>query len=199
MIPVRWQFPPIISALIFLVISVILTPLSVKAETGHFDLWQKVRSGEHVAMIRHALAPGTGDPPGFMIDQCATQRNLSEKGRDQARFIGDLFRQNGIQQARIYSSQWCRCLETARLLDLGKVEELPVLNSFFQNFANKTPQTTALAQWLRQQDLSSPVVLVTHQVNITAFTDVYPRSGEMVIVYRHPEGDYAVVGTIATD
>lgn len=199
MISAHRHFPPVLCALILLIMSTTLSPLSVWAETEHSALWHKVRSGEHVVMIRHALAPGTGDPPEFTLDQCATQRNLSANGRDQARYIGDLFRRNGIRQARIYSSQWCRCLETARLLDLGKVEELPVLNSFFQNFANKTPQTTALAQWLRQQDLSSPVMLVTHQVNITAFTDVYPRSGEMVIVYRQPDGDFAVVGTIATD
>lgn len=162
-------------------------------------LWQKLRSGQHFAMIRHAIAPGVGDPATFTIQRCETQRNLSEQGRNQARHIGALFRENGIGAAQVYSSQWCRCLDTAELLDMGRVRELPILNSFFQNFDNKEPQTEALARWLDQQDLAETVILVTHQVNITAFTGIYPRSGEIVIVQKQEKGKYIPVGTIKTD
>ena len=91
-----------------------------------------------VLLIRHALAPGVGDPDGFRLDDCATQRNLSDEGRRQARAIGDWLRARGIGQAHVYSSQWCRCLETAALLDLGPVTELPALNSFFERRQDRT-------------------------------------------------------------
>jgi phosphohistidine phosphatase SixA len=161
-------------------------------------LWDALKSGGHVALIRHALAPGTGDPPEFQLGQCATQRNLSGAGRDQARHIGDRFRHNGIDRARVFSSQWCRCLETAKLLKLGPVVELAALNSFFQHYARRDSQTQATLKWLEAQDLAHPLVLVTHQVNITALTGIFPDSGELVIVRRTPTGDLEVIGTIET-
>ena len=160
------------------------------------NLWQALRSGGHFALLRHAVAPGTGDPPNFAIGLCATQRNLSDEGRDQARQIGDRFRDNNILSARVFSSQWCRCLETAKLLELGPVEELPALNSFFQHYERRASQTRALKKWLLQQDLSRPLVLVTHQVNITALTGIYPASGELVIVQRTQEGGFDPAGTL---
>jgi len=162
-------------------------------------LWAALRSGGHVALLRHALAPGTGDPADFKLSDCRTQRNLSEEGRAQARRIGDLFRANGIERARVLTSQWCRCRETAELLQLGPVTELPALNSFFQNRENREPQTRALRAWLQRQDLATVQVLVTHQVNISALTGVYPSSGELVILQAVADGDVSVLGTIATD
>ncbi|HMB78213.1 MAG TPA: histidine phosphatase family protein [Kiloniellaceae bacterium] len=162
-------------------------------------LWAALRSGGHVALLRHALAPGTGDPADFKLSDCRTQRNLSEEGRAQARRIGDLFRANGIERARVLTSQWCRCRETAELLQLGPVTELPALNSFFQNREDREPQTRALRAWLQRQDLSTVQVLVTHQVNISALTGVYPSSGELVILQAVADGDVSVLGTIATD
>ena len=85
------------------------------------------------------------------------------------------------------------------MLGLGSVEELPRLNSFFQRYERRDPQTQALRQWLADQDLDEPVVLVTHQVNITALTGVYPASGEMVIIHRSEDGEISVVGTIKSD
>ncbi|MGB0722853.1 MAG: histidine phosphatase family protein [Gammaproteobacteria bacterium] len=160
--------------------------------------WDALRGGGHVALIRHAKAPGMGDPDNFDVDDCATQRNLDQTGRDQARAIGDLFRSHGIASAEVHSSRWCRCLETARLMDLGPVSERPVLNSFFQDFARREPQTRALGQWLAAHALEKPLVLVTHQVNITAFSGVYPASGEIVIMAREADGGFRVVGTIPT-
>lgn len=150
-------------------------------------------------MLRHALAPGTGDPAEFDVNDCATQRNLSKSGREQARRIGDLFRANEIDSAHIYSSQWCRCLETARLLGLGPVNELPIINSFFQAFHREERQARQLRQWLDQQDLSQPLLSVTHQVNITTMTGVFPASGELVVLHQDGDGQLRVVGTLETE
>ena len=149
--------------------------------------------------MRHAIAPGTGDPANFALRDCSTQRNLSAEGRAQAAAIGDRFRANGMDAARVVSSQWCRCLETAQLLGLGPVEELPALNSFFRRSERREPQTQALRDWLAGQDLEHPLVLVTHQVNITALTGVYPASGQLVVLRRSDNGDISVVGSIRTD
>lgn len=161
--------------------------------------WKGLRSGGHVALIRHALAPGTGDPAAFKLGDCSTQRNLSDAGRTQASRIGARFRAEGIETAKVFSSQWCRCLETAELLGLGPVQALPILNSFYERRENQERQTRALEDWLDGQDLDRPVVLVTHQVNITALTGVFPSSGEMVVIRRSEDGGVSVVGTIETD
>jgi len=162
-------------------------------------LWKALRSGGHVALMRHALAPGTGDPPEFSIVDCSTQRNLSDEGRQQAKRIGDRFRANGISSALVYSSQWCRCVDTAELLELGVVKELPTLNSFFQDFERRQPQSQQLRKWIAKQNLDKPLVLVTHQVNINALTNVYTSSGEMVIVRRNDDGNITVLGNIRID
>ncbi|WP_432698331.1 histidine phosphatase family protein [Marinobacterium sp. YM272] len=144
--------------------------------------WKTLKQGGHVVLLRHALAPGTGDPAHFSVDDCTTQRNLNETGRQQSRDIGALMRDAGIDSAQVYSSQWCRCMDTAELLGLGQVQALPVLNSFFRNPGRADGQTRALKDWIRDQSLAQPVVLVTHQVNITALTGVYPSSGELVLL-----------------
>lgn len=162
-------------------------------------LWEALRSGEHVALMRHAIAPGTGDPTYFTLGACETQRNLSDEGRAQAQRIGARFRANGIGSATIFSSQWCRCEDTARLLQLGPVNPLPALNSVYQRSENRNLQMQALRGWLTRQDFRNVHVLVTHKVNITALTGIYPRSGEIVVVRPTKSGDIAVVGTIATD
>lgn len=160
--------------------------------------WNALLSGGHVVMMRHAIAPGTGDPDSFRLGECATQRNLSAQGREQAMRIGRRLRENGVTSARVYSSQWCRTLETAKLLGFGPVTELPPLNSFFER-GDRGEQTQALRQWLAKQNLEQPVVLVTHQVNITAASGVFPASGEMVVLRRAEHGVLKVVGTIRTE
>ena len=161
------------------------------------ELLQSLHLPKHFALIRHALAPGFGDPENFRIGERKTQRNLSEEGRQQARKIGKLSKSHGIARADVYSSQWFRCLETAELLDLGEVQSLPVLNSFFQDFSKEAEQTTGVKNWLLQHEFSKPLILVTHQVNITALTGVYPASGEILIVKI--DGDsFQVLGRIET-
>ena len=180
-------------------LALLLGALPGPSAAGEAAAWQGLRSGGHVAMMRHALAPGTGDPANFTLGDCGTQRNLSDEGRAQAARIGARFRKEDIASARVFSSQWCRCLETAEQLGLGAVEALPILNSFYERRENEERQTRGLEGWLAEQDLDRPVVLVTHQVNITALTGVFPTSGEMVVIRRLQDGGLVVVGTIETD
>lgn len=184
----------VVTALLLYICAIVSAVAADKEPT----LWDALTSGGHVALLRHALAPGTGDPPEFRIGQCATQRILSDEGRDQASKIGDQFRENNIYEARIFSSQWCRCQKTAQLLNLGPVKELEPLNSFFRQYERGDSQTEMLLEWLKEQDLDRPFVLVTHQVNITALTGIYPDSGELVVVHRSDTGDIKVIGTIKT-
>jgi phosphohistidine phosphatase SixA len=147
-------------------------------------LWAALRAGEAAALMRHALAPGTGDPANFDIDDCRTQRNLSDAGRAQAETLGDRWRTNGIDSARVYSSRWCRCLDTARLLELGPVQPFDGLNSFFRDRAAEPERSAAVLALIREQTHpgAPPLLLVTHQVNITALSDVFPDSGEIIVV-----------------
>ena len=156
-------------------------------------------NGDHFALIRHALAPGTGDPDNFELDDCTTQRNLSSEGRTQAERIGQKFRDAGLTEIDIYTSQWCRCRETAVLMGVGKPQDLEFLNSFFQNFDRKEQQTETLRSWLLGRPLTEPVILVTHQVNITAFSGVYPGSGEIVVMRRDEDGRFHLAGSVSTD
>ena len=160
--------------------------------------WDTLRAGDGFALMRHAEAPGVGDPAGFMLSDCGTQRNLSENGRAQARAIGAAFRANGIAAARVYSSQWCRCLDTATLMKLGEVRPQPLLNSFFQDRSRAAAQIEALSQWIGQLDLAKPTVFVTHQVVVTALSQVFPGSGEIVVLQRMAGGQLAVQGRLPT-
>ena len=157
-------------------------------------LWQGLARGEYVALMRHASAPGTGDPADFSLGDCTTQRNLSAAGRAQARAIGARLRAHGMAMAAVWSSQWCRCLETAELLDLGAVEARPALNSFFRDRGDGPAQTAALMRRLHES-ANVARVLVTHQVNITALTDVFPASGEIIVV-KPNDGAVQVIGRL---
>ncbi|WP_417533937.1 histidine phosphatase family protein [Marinobacterium stanieri] len=173
--------------------------VAADANTEEQALWDALRSPSHFALMRHALAPGTGDPANFTLGRRETQRNLSKQGRLQAQRIGALFRENGIESAQVFTSEWFRCRDTAELLGLGAVTPLPALNSFFRNYEQKEPRTEALKRWLSQRDMDEPLVLVTHQVNITALTGVYPASGEIVVVAQDAENGLRVLGSIRTD
>ncbi|MGL5059205.1 MAG: histidine phosphatase family protein [Microcoleus sp.] len=161
-----------------------------------WKLLQRGDSGLVVAM-RHAIAPGTGDPANFKLGDCSTQRNLSAEGRNQAKQIGAEFRKRQIQVGRVLSSQWCRCLETAKLMNLGKVEPFSALNSFF-NDSSKAPGQTATIRKLiiDNRNMKGVMILVTHQVNITAITDIVPQSGEAVILKGDRQGKIQIVGRL---
>jgi broad specificity phosphatase PhoE len=178
----------------------LLLPIAAAcAETGEAALWAALREGGHVALMRHAIAPGVGDPAGFRLDDCTTQRKLSAQGRAQARAIGERFRANGIATAAVFSSQWCRCLDTARELALGEVVAFPGLNSFFADRGEEARHTAAVRALIGERARSPlPLVLVTHQVNITALTGVFPASGEIIVL--RVDGDTpSVAGRIRTD
>ena len=112
------------------VITLLLVSACGNLNADEQAIWRTLKSGNHFAILRHAIAPGTGDPVNFKLGKCATQRNHSHTGRKQAVTIGERFRANGYDKARVLSSQWCRCLETAKLLSLGPVEPFAALNSF---------------------------------------------------------------------
>jgi phosphohistidine phosphatase SixA len=159
---------------------------------------EDLADGTHVVMVRHAQAPGTGDPADFRIGDCSTQRNLDETGRDQARRLGEHLRAVGIVDAAVYSSQWCRCLETARLLGLGPVEELPGLNSFHGRPQDRDGHLAALQTFF--EGLGSrtprPVILVTHFVTIAAVTGRGVGSGDARVLKLNGTGSPEPVGTI---
>ena len=180
--------------LLFLAAMFVSTGSSTAADDAR--LWTAIKNGEAFAIMRHALAPGTGDPENFSVTDCATQRNLSKEGRDQARMIGHRFRAQGITAAELFSSEWCRCRETAKLLDLGEVRTLPSLNSFYESIGRREDQTSALKKWLIDQKGTKPLILVSHQVNITALTGAPTSSGEAVVAQIDKSGRVVVLGTL---
>lgn len=155
--------------------------------------WDALSEPGAVAIMRHALAPGGGDPANFDIADCTTQRNLDDRGRDQARAIGAALRDRGFTFDRVLTSQWCRCRDTATLLDVGPVTEAPALNSFFQDRSTSDAQT-ADAQGIISAT-EGTLMMVTHQVNITALTGVFPSSGEIIVI-RATDTGVEVLGKI---
>ena len=152
-----------------------------------------------VAVMRHASAPGFGDPASFALDDCATQRNLDARGRAQARETGAAIRAAGATVDRVLTSQWCRCRDTARLLDLGPVEDLPALNSFFRDRSRAEAQTGELRKFLLGLSPDETVVLVTHYVNIQALTGQGVASGEVLLLEIGRDGAVSAVGGVLID
>jgi phosphohistidine phosphatase SixA len=160
-------------------------------------LGESLKDGGNVLMIRHASAPGTSDPLDFRIGECATQRNLDGRGRTQAKEIGRWLRRNGVASARVFSSQWCRCLETAELLKMGPVAELPALNSFFDRPQDRKGRLSAMKAFLSEQAPDGAlIILVTHQVNIAALTGEILSSGQGVVLRFTGGGQFNVRGTL---
>ena len=135
----------------------------------------------NVIFLRHALAPGLGDPSDFIKEDCSTQRNLNEEGRSQARLLGDYLKKSNIRFSEILTSEWCRCIDTAKELDLGQWETFSGLNSFFQGHEKKYQVMDKLWKKIDSLNFSDLVLFVTHQVVITEITGEVPRSGEMVL------------------
>jgi len=153
---------------------------------------------EQIIIFRHALAPGVGDPAGFELTQCQTQRNLSEQGRQQAIEIGDKLRELGITDAEVFSSEWCRCLETAELLGFGNPQKLTALNSFF-HASNRHLKKQFLQNWqahIVQQKTDKPRIYITHQVNISGLLDKFLSSGEGVVVELSEQGKMKIVSVL---
>jgi phosphohistidine phosphatase SixA len=172
--------------------AVCIAPLSHAA-----DAWTELARPGAIVLFRHATAPGVGDPDHFKADNCATQRNLDETGRREARRLGEQFRQRGIRVGAVLSSQWCRTRETARLAFGDGARDEPAFNSFFRQ-----PQAAREAQTARARAVISSwrgpgvLVVVTHQVNIQALTGVGASSAEGVVVAAAPDGQLKVLATL---
>ena len=138
-------------------------------------------SNINVIFLRHAIAPGYGDPDNFKLGNCNTQRNLSFEGIEQAKMIGDYFRTNKIQFSEILSSEWCRCIDTISNMEIGEWIEFEGLNSFFENFSDKSKVTKILLKKLDTIKYDELILMVTHQVVISHITGISPPSGGMVL------------------
>jgi phosphohistidine phosphatase SixA len=155
------------------------------------NLASPMTDGQHILLMRHADAPGFSDPAGHRLDQCSTQRNLGEFGKKQAERTGQWLSQQGIESAKVFSSPWCRCIDTATLLKKGPVTIDPSLGSFFENMGQANQKTEALRQLVQKslkQFPKTPIIMVSHHVNIEAFTGVVLGSGDMVLVKIGPNG-----------
>jgi phosphohistidine phosphatase SixA len=159
--------------------------LSLFAPHTFAGLAEDLASGQHILLMRHADAPGVGDPPGYRLDDCNTQRNLGDKGKREAAQVGAWLAKQGVTSALVLSSAWCRCQDTARLLDKGPVKVEKALGSFFGDMSQQRAQTAALTELVRSTLAANPrkpVILVTHHVNIEAYTGKVLGAGDLVLV-----------------
>ncbi|EBA01110.1 histidine phosphatase family protein [Marinobacter sp. ELB17] len=168
--------------LITTVLALTSGPAAADATFDENVAWQALKEGKALLVLRHALAPGFGDPESFQLKDCSTQRNLSAEGRRQAQAWKPFLAAQGINEARVFSSQWCRCLDTASGMAIGPVTEWSSLNSFFQGRGDRRLQTQQTIKQVNEMPPGKPVIMVSHQVNITALTGVYPSSNEGVII-----------------
>ena len=175
---------------LYLTIFILITS-AVKADSNE-NLINELRSGGKLIFIRHAYAPGSGDPLNFDINYCNTQRNLSNKGKVQAKNIGNFFLKNNISINKIYSSQWCRCKDTS-LIAFKNFETKKFLNSFYsEKFAkNKDSQIIDLKNFINNWDGIQNLVFVTHYVVIFEILNYAPSSGEIVVSNK----DFKVIDT----
>jgi phosphohistidine phosphatase SixA len=179
----------------FAVLAASLIAAPMVAVADERDAWAALANGGHVALIRHGDAPpGYGDPPGFKIDDCTTQRNMDEHGRAQARAVGEAFRQHRVPVDKILSSPLCRCLETARLAALGPVESVMAVAS-----SDRSPERLPLLKQM-VADWHGPgtLVLVTHAFTIRALVGIMPEQAEIVVLRPKLDGvGIEVVGRIS--
>ena len=169
----------------FLLIFFITLPSAIKADLNK-NLIKELKKGGNVIFIRHAYAPGGGDPDNFEINDCDTQRNLNNSGKLQAKNIGNFFKKNEIPIHRVFSSEWCRCKETA-FLSFKDFETKNFLNSFysFKFLKNKNNQMKKLKKYIDEWQNEKNLVLITHYVVISEALDYAPSSGEIVISNRN--------------
>ncbi len=178
----------------FLIIFISLAS-SVKADLNK-KLLNQLEDGGKIIFIRHAYAPGSGDPVNFNLNDCSTQRNLSEEGRKQAEFIGEFFRNKKIKIDKVLSSEWCRCKETAQIA-FKNFSTNSFLNSFYSSkFAkNKNNQIDALNDYINIFQSNKNLVFITHYVLISEVLNYAPSSGEIVV----SDKNFNIIGTIETN
>lgn len=169
-------------------------PARAQAMSEEAAAWEALRAGA-IVLFRHAEAPGVGDPTDFRLGDCATQRNLSARGRGQALRLGELLRAQRVSVGAVWTSQWCRTRDTATLLGVGKVIEQPAFNSFFGGRGDEPAQTGAARAQLLAWRGPGALVVVTHQVNVTALTGENVASGEGIVLAAR-EGRLELAGRI---
>ena len=177
-----------------LYLALCLAAAPVSAQVNADASWAALRQGA-VVVFRHASAPGGGDPPGLQLSDCSTQRNLDEAGREQARRMGQRLRQERIRVGAAWASQWCRTQETAELMNVAPTRAVAAFNSFFADRQTAPAQTAAARALLLDWRGPGALVVVTHQVNISALTGVVPASGEGVVL-RRVGAELEVVGQV---
>ena len=178
----------------FLIIFISLTS-PVKADLNK-KLINQLEEGGKLIFIRHAYAPGSGDPDNFNLNDCSTQRNLSKEGQRQAEYIGEFFRNNKVKIDKVLSSEWCRCKETAKIA-FKNFSTNSFLNSFYSSkFAkNKDKQVKALKEYIKKFKSDKNLVLVTHYVLISEILNYGPSSGEIVVSNKNLN----IIGSLEID
>jgi len=180
-----------VTALLLLAVPALAAP--ARADEG---LWRRLAAGGQVVLLRHGTTtPGVGDPTGFRLDDCATQRNLTDAGREESRRLGAAFKARAIPVERVLSSPWCRCLETARLA-FGSAEPWEPLRSLFADRTRQAEQTRAFRTLAGEKRAGGNVILVTHGANVVTFVGVSPAPAEMVIVTPRDNGTFTVAGRL---
>ena len=176
---------------LFIIIFISLTS-SIKADSNK-NLINQLEKGEKLIFIRHAYAPGNGDPNNFNLYDCSTQRNLSNKGRKQAKNLGEFFIKNKIQIDKVISSEWCRCKETA-LIEFKNFSTNSFLNSFYSSryLKNKDKQINELNKYIKNFKSEKNLILVTHYVVISEVLNYSPSSGEIVV----SDKNFNIIGSI---
>ena len=156
------------------------------------DLSQKLQSSEYVLLMRHTLAPGIGDPANYSLEDCKTQRNLNSEGKSQAVFVGEWLKKQGVKNAEVHSSVWCRCKDTATLLNFGEYKVEPALASFFDDMSKAKESNLKLQRFIAGKIKSKgdkALIMVTHHVNILEFMGENIASGDMVLAKVNPKGE----------
>ena len=172
----------------FKIIFIFFLFLSSNTSLASENIVEILKKGNNIIFIRHALAPGNGDPSNFDISDCSTQRNLNKDGELQALKIGNFFKENDIKLTKVLSSEWCRCKDTAKIA-FGNFETKNFLNSFYdERFSkNKDKQILNFKKFIKNWDYSGNLVLVTHYVVISEILDLATSSGEIVITDKNLE------------
>ena len=178
----------------FIIIFISLTT-PIKADL-YKNLINQLKDGEKLIFIRHAYAPGNGDPAGFNLNDCSTQRNLSEDGKKQAQRIGEFFNKNKIEIDKVLSSEWCRCKETAKIA-FKNYSTNSFLNSFYSSkfSKNKDKQVRAFNNYIKNLETKKNLILVTHYVFISEVLNYGPSSGEIVV----SDKNFNIIGNVEID
>ncbi len=168
---------------------------AINSASSSEKVFTSLKEGGKIIFIRHALAPGNGDPENFDFNDCSTQRNLNQRGIEQSKFIGKIFKKKQIKIENVYSSEWCRCIDTAKFA-FKNYQTFSALNSFYDiRFeANEERQITQLKEFINQWNGKENIIFVTHFVVISSMLNIGTSSGEIVITDKNLN----IIGSIDT-